>query len=111
MGCDVPTTLNVDAVELGAWKHEHTFTRFKALRAKSYVFVEDSKLNVHCAGLPARCFDFAEKHPEDAAGAPEGALTEVTFENFEVGAKYYGKLFNVHTEGGIVLEDRCFTIK
>lgn len=110
-GTEVPDTLRIDDAELGAWKHEHTFTRFKALRAKSYVFVEDGKLNVHCAGLPARCFDFAERHPEDAAGAPEGALTEVTFDNFEVGAKYYGKLFNVHTEGGIVLEDRCFTIK
>ena len=111
VGTEVPETLRVDDAELGAWKHEHTFEHFKALRAKTYVFVEGGELNVHCAGLPARCFDLAEKHPDIAAQAPEGCLTEVTFDNFEVGAKYFGKLFNRHTEGGIVLEDRWFTIK
>lgn len=110
-GTEIPDTLDVDPVRLGAWKHEHTFEHFKALRAKSYVFVEGGELNVHCAGLPSRCFDLEGEHPDIAAEAPDGALTHVTFDNFEIGARYFGKLFNVHTEGGIVLEDRCFTIK
>lgn len=111
VGCEVPDTLRVDDAELGAWKHEHTFDHFKALRPKTYVFIEGGELNVHCAGLPQRCFDLADEHPEIAAQAPEGCFTRVTFDNFEVGARYFGKLFNHHTEGGIVLEDRYFTIK
>ena len=83
----------VDDVELGAWKHEHTFDRFKALRAKSYCFEEDGELTVHCAGMPAKCHG------------------EVTMENFDYGASFSGKLRPREVKGGIILEECLFTVR
>lgn len=110
-GWEEPEGIEVHDTKLGAWKMEHRGEHFKALRPKTYVFVEDGKLTVHCAGLPARCHDWQPRDEQEAAEVPEGVHTEVTFDNFEIGARYWGKLYNVHADGGIVLEDRAFTIK
>lgn len=107
-GTEPPNGIDVDDYRLGAWKHEHTFQRFKALRAKTYVFEEDGELVIHCAGLPKRCYDYV---PEPGEEVPEDCLIKVTFDNFEIGAKYWGKLFNAHVNGGIVLYNRFFTIR
>lgn len=107
-GTDVPEQLDVDPYRLGAWKLEHRFQHFKAHRAKTYVFIEDGELTVHCAGLPERCHSYVPKEGEEV---PEDCYTEVTFDNFEVGSKYYGKLFNSHVDGGIVLYNKWFTIR
>lgn len=89
--------MDVDAVRLGAWKDEGSFTRFKALRAKTYIAeypTEDgSKIEVHVAGLPSRCHH------------------QVTFENFQLGAVYGGKLYQHRVHGGIVLVEDTFKIK
>lgn len=110
-GWEPPDGIEVDDYKLGAWKMEHRGERFKALRPKTYVFEEGGRLTVHCAGLPARCHRWEPRDEAEAAAVPAGVLTEVTFENFEIGARYWGKLYNVHADGGIVLEDRAFTIK
>lgn len=106
-GRDVPEGLWVDDVELGAWKIEHMFDRFKAVRAKTYVFEEGGRLYVHCAGMPERCVDYDETHDD----VPEGYLGHVDFDNFELGAQYWGKLQNRHVGGGIVLKDGPFKIR
>ena len=85
IGTDVPDCIDVDPVRLGAWKHESTFTRAKFLRAKTYMEEIDGELVVHVAGMPAKLHD------------------QVTFENFDLGAKYYGKLYQKRVKGGIVL--------
>ena len=108
VGTEVPEQLEVDPVKLGCWKLEHRFQRFKVLRPKTYVFVEDGELTVHCAGLPERCHDY---EPKDGEEVPEDCFTSVTFDNFEIGAKYWGKLFNQHVDGGIVLYTKFFTIR
>lgn len=88
-----PLDLDIDDVRLGAWKDEGHFSLFKALRAKTYIAKYGSSIEVHVAGLPARCHD------------------QVTFENFELGATYHGKLYQRRVAGGIVLVEDDFTIK
>ena len=92
-----PLDIDVDPVRLGAWKDEGHFTRFKALRAKTYIadYSRDlnKKLEVHVAGLPLNCH------------------RQVTFENFKGGARYKGKLYQKRVDGGIVLVEGDFEIK
>lgn len=85
LGTDIPDCLDVDNVRLGAWKHESTFTRAKFLRAKCYTEEIDSRLSTHVAGMPANVH------------------SQVTMENFELGATYHGKLYQKRVPGGIVL--------
>ena len=92
-GYDLPNNIEIDDYKLGAWKLESKFVKAKYLRAKSYIEVEESgKLKITCAGLPAYCH------------------SQVTFENFQKGASYGGKLRPVKVPGGVILEECNFTI-
>jgi hypothetical protein len=93
IGTEIPDMLEVDPVKLGAWKHESTFTRARFLRQKSYIEEIDGVLNITCAGMPDRCYQF------------------VTWDNFHSGMSYAGKLGMTHVKGGIVLKDIPFSIK
>lgn len=93
IGTDIPDMLEVDPVKLGAWKHESTFTRARFIRQKSYIEEIDGVLNITCAGMPDRCYQY------------------VTWENFHTGMSYDGKLGMTHVNGGIVLKDIPFSIK
>lgn len=98
----LPAGLRVDPYELGAWKYESRFNRAKFLRAKCYIEnstekVDDPeaeyKLKVTVAGMPEDCHD------------------QVTFNNFKIGAQYYGKKTPKIVPGGVVLTNIDFTIK
>lgn len=93
IGTEIPDMLEVDPVKLGAWKHESTFTRARFIRQKSYIEEIDGVLNITCAGMPDRCYQF------------------VTWDNFHTGMSYAGKLGMTHVNGGIVLKDIPFSIK
>lgn len=93
IGTDIPDMLEVDPVKLGAWKHESTFTRARFIRQKSYIEEIDGELNITCAGMPDRCYQY------------------VTWDNFHTGVSYDGKLGMTHVNGGIVLKDIPFSIK
>jgi hypothetical protein len=93
IGTEIPDMLEVDPVKLGAWKHESTFTRARFIRQKSYIEEIDGELNITCAGMPDRCYQY------------------VTWENFHTGMSYNGKLGMAHVNGGIVLKDVPFSIK
>ena len=92
IGTELPEGLVIDDTKLGAWKHESTFCRARFIRAKTYIEDEDGVLNVKACGLPEKCHE------------------QVTWENFHPGAVYTGKLLPRHVPGGIVLEDKNFTI-
>lgn len=93
LGTEPVEGMEVDDYKLGAWKREHVFTRIRALRAKTYVIETDGgEQIVHCAGMPAKCHD------------------QVTFDNFDYGATFTGKLKPRDVRGGVVLEDTTFTI-
>lgn len=93
IGTEIPDMLEIDAVKLGAWKHESTFTRARFIRQKSYIEEIDGVLNITCAGMPERCYEY------------------VTWDNFHTGSTYSGKLGMQHVKGGIVLNDIPFSIK
>lgn len=93
IGTEIPDMLEVDPVKLGAWKHESTFERARFLRQKSYIEEIDGVLNITCAGMPERCYQY------------------VTWDNFHTGMNYAGKLGMTHVNGGIVLKDIPFSIK
>lgn len=93
IGAEIPDMLEVDPVKLGAWKHESTFTRARFIRQKSYIEEIDGELNITCAGMPERCYQY------------------VTWDNFHTGSSYDGKLGMTHVNGGIVLKDIPFSIK
>lgn len=105
-GLDFPDDFIVHPTQLGAWKLESCFHRARFLRAKSYI--EDSNhpvtwnrpylydpdlLKITCAGMPASCYQY------------------VTWENFQVGATYKGKLQSKQVKGGTILKETEFTIK
>lgn len=93
IGTDLPKELDIDDTKLGAWSHESTFSRAKFIRAKTYIEEIDNKLHITCAGMPSRCYD------------------NVTWDNFNPGSSFMGKLQPTHVKGGIVLKDIDFTIK
>lgn len=115
-GTDIPENLLISDTELGKWKIESTFKRGKYLRQKCYIedvvtpvdeiekfkkenpeclhlVSKDSIINIVCAGMPKGCYK------------------NVTWENFDYGSVFNGKLGVKHTDGGIVLVDTTFTIK
>lgn len=115
-GTDIPENLLISDTELGKWKIESTFKRGKYLRQKCYIedvvtpvdeiekfkkenpeclhlVSKDSIINIVCAGMSKGCYK------------------NVTWENFDYGSVFDGKLGVKHTDGGIVLVDTTFTIK
>lgn len=92
IGTEPVEGLEVDPVKLGAWKHEHTFDRFKMLGPKAYCFEAGGELTVHCAGMSYRCHE------------------HVTMENFGYGSSFDGKLTPKDVKGGIILMDDRYTI-
>ena len=93
--------IEIHPTKLGAWKCEHHFTKFKALRAKTYIMnsIEDG-ITITCAGMPDNI-----KQEIIALGE------EKAFKRFTYGAKFEGKLAPKRVEGGIILKKVDFTIK
>ena len=115
-GTDIPENLLISDTELGKWKIESTFKRGKYLRQKCYI--EDAVTPVD------EIEKFEKENPEClhlvskdsiinivCAGMPKGCYKNVTWENFDYGSVFDGKLGVKHTDGGIVLVDTTFTIK
>jgi hypothetical protein len=116
-GTEIPDAIKdiVDPDKLGYWKHESTFKRAKFIRQKTYVedvyakeVVKDgvTKL-VECDMEEATTTILNVK----CAGMPDKIKEKVTFENFEIGFRSFGKNLPKHVSGGTVLVDTEFTIK
>ncbi|MCM1439809.1 MAG: hypothetical protein NC131_11510 [Roseburia sp.] len=93
LGLEEPEGIEIDDDKLGAWKKESTFTKAKYIRPKTYIEMVDGKLDVKACGLPSYC------------------KSQVTFDNFNPGAEYTGKLRPVTVRGGIILKETSFKIK
>ena len=77
-----------------AWKFENRFVRAKYLRQKTYIEEKpDGKL------LIAAC------------GCPDSSKNYITFENFQIGASFKGKLRPTQRKGGCELVESRFTIR
>lgn len=92
---DIPDDISniVDDKKLGFWKIENKFTRGRFIRQKTYIEEIDGEIHVTCAGMT------------------DTIKEKITWENFHIGFKSYGKLLPKRVENGIVLKDTEFTIK
>ena len=106
-GFKLPEGLEIDPYKLGAWKFESKFYSpdgkgAKFLRQKCYIenLTED---------IDSENPDYHLKIT--VAGMPEECYSQVSFDNFVIGADYYGKKLPVTVPGGTVLVDGTFTIK
>ena len=104
-GTEMPEGLEVHPVNLGAWKHEGDFTRGKFIRAKTYMEEIDGVTHVTCAGMPDKVKYF---DPSDNDDKPE---YHPSWDTFERGATFPGKMLPKRVPGGVVLVPVDFTIK
>ena len=108
-GFKLPEGLEIDPYKLGAWKYEGRFSDkgqkpgcgAKFLRQKCYIenLSEDIESD-----------DPEYKMTVVVAGMPDECHSQVTFDNFKMGASYHGKKLPVTVPGGTVLMDTDFTI-
>lgn len=100
IGTETPP-IDVDQLRLGAFKLESVFTQAKFLRSKLYMEY----------GREPDEPEGSEEWKITGAGMPPATKKEVTYENFDYGANFGGKLRPLHVPGGIVLVDTDFTIR
>lgn len=93
IGTEIPEGLDISPTDLGAWKHESTFSRARFLRQKSYIEEIDGELKITCAGMPESCYKY------------------VNWDNFKIGNSFSGKLKINHTAGGIVFTESPHTLR
>lgn len=93
IGYDIPEDLDVHPTKLGAWKNEGCFHDSKYIRAKTYMETTDEGTKVTCAGMP------------------DNIKAMVTYDNFNAGSTFDGKLMPRRFPGGVILIPTTFTIK
>ena len=124
IGHDQPEGLEVHPTKLGAWADEATWVDSKFLRAKTYMESEQKQATDtlrNYAQLLCRPFVHDLYREPDGihyrlakvtcAGMPDNVKEQVTYDNFAPGSVFEGKLMPKRVPGGIVLEERTFTIK
>jgi len=121
---ELPDGLDIDATKLGAWDFEMKFNKGKYLRQKCYLENEIITEEDYFKGKYTETGELTENHylySKDkngyykmkitVSGMPAGCYPYVTFDNFEIGAKYTGKHQPKIVKGGVILQDIDFTIK
>lgn len=118
VGKELPTNLEIDSVKLGAWKHESSFKRAKYIRQKCYIedtYMDEKEINKILTKNPELKhlvnWDDMTMLKITCAGMPQSCYPYVTWDNFEPGSTFMGKLSPKHVAGGIVLTETSFTIK
>jgi hypothetical protein len=91
-GLEEPEGLEIHPTALGAWKDEGDFTDSKWIRAKTYMTTVNGKTKVTCAGMP------------------DNVKEQVTYDNFEPGSVFEGKLVPRRYPGGVILTETTFSI-
>lgn len=101
--CGVGQGLYVHDKDLGAWKIEtadNPVKRCKYLGAKCYIQELDHADKEHPRALNIK-----------VAGATDEVKEQITFDNFEEGSCFSGKLKPRSVVGGVILEEEPFSIK
>ena len=99
--------------DLGKWKCEMVFHKAKYVRAKTYLespYLKNGKVVENPSELDESCVK--SDHPEvKCAGMPDNCKSMVTYDNFEYGAEFEGKLMPKRIKGGVVLRETTYQIK
>ena len=86
--------INIDPVELGAWKIEGEFIKAKFIKQKCYIEkLKDKSIKIICSGMPKECFE------------------KIEWDKFKEGFTCTGKLAYKHVKGGVKLIEETYTIK
>lgn len=107
VGDEEPKGLEVDSTKLGAWDFELRFERAKYLRQKCYL---ESYRVEKFRGQPLEGF-YLLKDKITVAGMPDSCYKEVTFDNFNIGGEYYGKMYRKNVHGGLILYRDYYRIR
>lgn len=114
----LPDGLEIDSTKLGAWDFEMKFKRGKYLRQKCYIEDEIISEEDYNNGVVSDKGFLYSKDKNGfyrlkitVSGMPSSCYDQVTFNNFNIGAKYSGKLQPKIVKGGTVLRSVDFTIK
>lgn len=125
IGHDEPEGLEIHPTKLGAWKNEGRFEDSMYIRAKTYMetMLEHEKedtLRNYAKILTNVHTRWVRREPDGihyamdkvtCAGMPDNVKKSVTYDNFHTGSVFEGKLVPKRYPGGVVLENRTFTIK
>lgn len=115
---ELPEGLVFHDSDLGALKVEGVFRKAKYLRQKCYIAslcISEEEYNKGLNG--DRPFLYSEdengfyKLKITVAGMPPECYPQVSFDNFNIGCSYEGKLKPEIVPGGVILKDIDFTIK
>lgn len=89
----VPDSLDIHPTRMGAWKKEYEFEEAHFVRAKLYLErLADGSYKTAWAGLP------------------QGVSSKLTFDDLVEGKVFHGKLQPRSVVGGVILEDKPFTL-
>lgn len=101
--------------ELGHYKRESIFKNAIFIKPKTYSEItrETKKYKMNYKGKEMNVKAVFYQNEVKCCGLPKNLIKQgkVTFENFRMGAEYYGKLLPKVIPGGVVLEETTFTIK
>lgn len=99
--------------DLGKWKCEMVFHKAKYVRAKTYLespYLKNGKVVENPSELDETCIKSPEPEVK-CAGMPDNCKSLVTYDNFEYGAEFDGKLMPKRIKGGVVLRETTYQIK
>lgn len=99
--------------DLGKWKCEMVFHQAKYVRAKTYLespYLKNGKVVENPSELDETCIKSLEPEVK-CAGMPENCKALVTYDNFNYGAEFEGKLMPKRIKGGVVLRETTYQIK
>lgn len=121
-GTQMPEGMEIHPTHLGAWKFEGEFVDSKFIRQKTYMetmkTVKKDSLRVYCTLLNTQWDIYREADGihctvthVTCAGMPDNVKAKVTYDNFNEGSTFDGKLMPKRVKGGVVLVETTFTIK
>lgn len=114
-GVELPKNLEISPTKLGAWKHESTFHSAKFIRQKTYmenIIIEKEEYEKQKNNSPVFKSDGIYMLQKiTCAGMPEACYKNVTWDNFNIGNSFNGKLQPKIVKGGVILKDTTFKIK
>ena len=99
--------------DLGKWKCEMVFHKAKYIRAKTYLespYLKNGKVVENPSELNETCIK-SEEPEVKCAGMPDNCKSFVTYDNFNYGAEFEGKLMPKRIKGGVVLRETTYQIK
>lgn len=97
LGKEPPSNIIVHDSDLGAWKKEKSFEKAKFIKPKTYVEIENGKIDIKACGMP-------DNIKEDFISG------KIPVDNFRIGFTSDKKLIPKRVEGGVILQPTSFTI-